>query len=542
LEDCRNESADTQLWYGVYPDGLVCWGVPTILESDAVLEEERLIPLASEPELLMAPSGGQQKQAGIVAQAVALMVTSMSLAVILASPALICVHFANTADLDIWWHLRVGELIQQHHAVPHFDPFSGPNAGKPWEAYSWLYELLIFKMFSRFGLSGIVGYSAAMVLAIAVAFWHLIKRLQPDFSMAALLMFVTFFSLQHLYTPRPWMFTILFFVLEIDILMVARKTGRLRELALLPLVFALWSNIHIQFIDGLLVLGLAAMEAVLTSRGIGVRTRLRAPWIFAALGASIVAAMANPFGWHIYRVAYDLASQPGVLNKINELQAIPFRDVTDFATLFLALTAAAALAWQRRFLVFEVGLLAFATVVSFRSKRDIWVMAAVAAAILASSIRIKRAEAVRMPKAASALAIAGAALIVLTGFRLMHVDNAKLADQVANVLPVAAADDVQAKGYAGPLFNDFDWGGYLIWALRMPVSIDGRAAFYGDQAIDRSIATWSGTPDWNSDPQLKAAGLVIGPARTPLVQLLRLDPHFQLVYEDKLTAVFIARR
>ena len=105
---------------------------------------------------------------------------------------------------------------------------------------------------------------------------------------------------------------------------------------------------------------------------------------------------------------------------------------------------------------------------------------------------------------------------------------------------------VRAKGYAdtlhGPVFNDFNWGGYMIWALRMPVSIDGRAAFYGDEAIDRSIATWNAEPDWASDPQLKAAGVVIGPVKAPLTQVLRMDPRFRLLYEDGLAAVFVARR
>jgi hypothetical protein len=30
--------------------------------------------------------------------------------------------------------------------------------------------------------------------------------------------------------------------------------------------------------------------------------------------------------------------------------------------------------------------------------------------------------------------------------------------------------------------------------------------------------------------------------RAPLTQLLRLDPKFQLAYEDKVAAVFVARR
>ena len=187
-------------------------------------------------------------------------------------------------------------------------------------------------------------------------------------------------------------------------------------------------------------------------------------------------------------------------------------------------------------------LLIFAAVVSFRSQRDTWVMATAAAAILATTITTRRTETVRLPAVGAILSIVAAALMVLTGFRVMHVDNAKLAGRVADALPVAAVDAIRAKGYAGPLYNDFNWGGYLIWALRMPVSIDGRAAFYGDQAIDRSVATWSGAPDWNSDPQLKAAGLVILPVKAPLTQLLCTDPHFQLVFEDKLAAVFVARR
>jgi hypothetical protein len=467
---------------------------------------------------------------------------TMVLAILFAAPALMCVHSACVNDPDIWWHLRTGEWMMQHHAVPHVDPFSGTNAGKPWQAYSWLYELLSIHLFQRFGLVGIVGYSAGMVLAIVVAVRHLIQRLQSDFTLVALLTFATCYSLGHLFTPRPWLFTILFFVLEIDILMHARKTGRARELAWLPVIFALWSNVHIQFIDGLVVLGLAVAEAVGSHWGFGVRTRLRAPWLIAAFGGSVLATMANPFGWRIYRVAYDLAAQSGVLDKIFELQSIRFRDTVDFCLLFMALAATAALAWGRRFRVFEVGLLVFAAVVSFRSQRDVWVMATVAAAVLASTIEGKNKLAIRLSGFATAFAVVAAALAVLAGFRVMHVNRDLLQTQVAKTMPVRAVEVIRAKGYAGPLYNDFNWGGYLIWALRMPVSIDGRASFYGDQRIDRSVATWNAEPDWASDPALKSAGLVIGPVKWPLIQLLRTDSHFQLVYEDKVAAVFVARK
>src|SRR5258708_54810 len=72
-----------------------------------------------------------------------------------ATPALFFLHVARVNDLDIWWHLRTGEWILQHHAVPHTDPFSSSGAGKPWSAYSWLFELLVLQLFQRVGLAGL---------------------------------------------------------------------------------------------------------------------------------------------------------------------------------------------------------------------------------------------------------------------------------------------------------------------------------------------------------------------------------------------------
>jgi len=133
-------------------------------------------------------------------------------------------------------------------------------------------------------------------------------------------------------------------------------------------------------------------------------------------------------------------------------------------------------------------------------------------------------------------------LAMWLGFWTMQVNNAQLSSKLAEGLPVRAVEVVKENGWSGPLYNDYNWGGYLIWALRMPVNIDGRQNVYGDERIDHSVSTWTGQPDWNSDSDLAKAGLVIGPVKMPLTQLLRMDPRFQLVYEDKLAAVFVARK
>src|ERR1019366_481879 len=124
--------------------------------------------------------------------------------------------------------------------------------------------------------------------------------------------------------------------------------------------------------------------------------------------------------------------------------------------------SAAALAWQRRFVVFETGLLIFAAVVSFRSQRDIWVIATVSAVILASRFVVASRAVIRVPKFAAAVAVIAAGLAIFAGFRVMRVNNALLQAQIEKTLPAKAVKAIQAGGYTGLVYDDYNWGGYLI--------------------------------------------------------------------------------
>jgi hypothetical protein len=467
---------------------------------------------------------------------------ALVLVVLFTAPALVCARMGTIGDPDVWWHLRSAEWIVEHRAVPHTDPFSAFGAGKPWAAYSWLYELVIFRLFQRLGLMGIVVYCTGMVVAIAIALHRLIRNLQVDFSFTVLLTAVAGVTICRLYMPRPWLFTILFFALEIDLLMQARKNGKQKGLLWLPLIFALWANLHIQFVDGLPILALALAETVLARWWKGIQVRTRPGWMAGIFAACLLATLANPYGWKIYEVAYDMARPSGALNNVAEMVALPFRRLDDWGVLLLALAATGVLARARRFALFEWILLAFAICVSFRSQRDLWVLVIASIAILAGELKGDENNRLRLTAFAAPFVVPAVALALLIGIRAFHVDNAELSEELPEVLPVRAVEVVREKGWSGPLYNEYAWGGYLIWALRMPVSIDGRYNVYGDERVDRSIATWTGQPGWDSDPDLAKAGLVIGPVKIPLTQLLRMDPHFQLVYEDKLAAVFVARK
>src|SRR5262249_43451260 len=119
-------------------------------------------------------------------------------------------------------------------------------------------------------------------------------------------------------------------------------------------------------------------------------------------------------------------------------------------------------------------------------------------------------------------------------------------DRVAEALreqyPVKAVAVVKREGFPGPLYNHFDWGGYLIHELPMlPVAMDGRTNLHGDERLARHLDTWAGLPGWDRDPELSRARVVIAPVRQPLTELLRRDDRFRIAHEDDVAVVFVAR-
>src|SRR6266536_4244651 len=74
----------------------------------------------------------------------------------------------SVLDLDIWWHLKVGDWIVDHHTVPHTGILSYTVANRPWIAYSWGYEVLLSRAYAWFGLMGVALFGVGLTLTVAL--------------------------------------------------------------------------------------------------------------------------------------------------------------------------------------------------------------------------------------------------------------------------------------------------------------------------------------------------------------------------------------
>src|SRR5262245_15880904 len=146
-----------------------------------------------------------------------------ALLLLLLIPTLITLREAHAAvlDADIWYHMKAGEWIVEHRQPIGVDPFSryGQEQGIVWIAYSWLFEVLLHVLCQAFGLAGFPLYVLGMMVLIVLALFALLRSLSSNWMVVAGLTLLGYFGMRHLDAPRPWLLTILFFILELHILL-----------------------------------------------------------------------------------------------------------------------------------------------------------------------------------------------------------------------------------------------------------------------------------------------------------------------------------
>ena len=163
-------------------------------------------------------------------------------------------------DPDIWWHLRTGEWIIRTHQLPVVDSFSAARSGQPWIAYSWAFDVLVYGLHVSLGLFGLVWFVVLLALLVTFAVHKLARISGLPFYLEILLPAVAVTAMKSLMSPRSWLFTIVFFAIELAIIVRVRSSNQPRLLWGLPFLFFIWANIHIQFIYGLAALAMLLVE------------------------------------------------------------------------------------------------------------------------------------------------------------------------------------------------------------------------------------------------------------------------------------------
>lgn len=221
-------------------------------------------------------------------------------------------------NYDYWWHVETGHWILSHGAVPRADPYSFTAAGAPWVDHEWLAQVILFMGHTFLGPARLVALKAVLVLGLgALMAWH-VRREGHGPGGVAILPAVALMGASFRLDVRPELCTVLLLPLVVHLVLRARDGGRPGLLLFVPVLVAIGSNLHVGsvLVPALLLPGVA-LTWIDERRGVFRGAAAPPPRPVAArlaltALAAAVAACANPFGYRIYAVPFEMIGRAHV--------------------------------------------------------------------------------------------------------------------------------------------------------------------------------------------------------------------------------------
>lgn len=445
-------------------------------------------------------------------------------------------------DSDTWWHLRIGQSIWTTHTIPRADFFSYTTHHHAWVPHEWLTQLSLFTFYHFAGYQGMMLWLVVLTAALLIAGYFLCTIYSGNAKTAfagALVLWV--FSTAGL-SPRPQLAGYLLMVAELILLELGRRRSP-RWFFALPLLFALWVNVHGSFSFGLMILAVTLVCSYVTiDRGLLVssawdRSRRNVLVLCAAL--SVAALSLNPDG--IKQVLYPLDTllhQPVSLRVVEEWQPLTVASGRGIA-LVLTIAAIVLILLIRQFKLHldEFMLLSLGTWLALEHQRMVFVFGILAAPILARLLAPLWDG--YDPQADSPWLNATMMLCVLLIVWRWFPTQSKLAQIVRDRNPSGAVQYIREHHLPGPMLNAYSFGGYLIWALpEQPVFVDGRGDVYEWTGIMPELERWVTLQD---DPNklldqyhIHFCLLQNG---EPMVRVVSLLPGWKQVYADRVAVI-----
>ncbi len=484
----------------------------------------------------------------------ALVILGIALAIIL----LFC--FSNgISGNDFWWHIKVGEFIVEEHSVPTSDIFSwyGQSKAISWTPHEWLSDVFFYFLFATSGEIGIYIFSiCCAALMIFLLVWQCRKAIAHNFLVGGL-----FFSLFAVLTRlffygRPHIFSFFFLFIELKILYGFLENEDSKAIFALPLIAALWSNLHggssnlsyilcvAFFAVGLLNIHIGKIEAHhLTKRG---AIRLTIVSLLCVLGIFL-----NPIGKDVF--IYPYVSFGDTLNMavISEWHAPDAKILGNLILYFvpIGIITFCMFSSERKYKMIDMAVMCIFLLLFFRSVRFIimwYISAAFYSVDYWPECRVKEIKGV-LEKAAIVILfiiflipIGTSVKNLLNTVKSNNIISRTLSDDAINFV---ITEDPQR------LFNDYNVGEALIYN-GISVFFDARADLYSAEHIMEDGVSLLFLEQANANSEAKNVdieslidyygfdGMILLKSR-PLYAYLQSHPtKYRLLFEDESVGYF----
>lgn len=461
---------------------------------------------------------------------------------------------------DLYWHLNTGRWIWEHHALPGSDPFTytlGDTVDDRQrlilQGY-WLAQLLFFALHAVFGMWGLVILKAVLFIVLYWLVWRTLLKAGVHPLLALVSILVLPWLLYRYDELRPQVFSfigviLVNMVLSQAIIRLREGATQTKELVALPFIMLLWANLHPGFILGWVII-IAALADVMVNqwRGDNKLSRVALKRLFVWCGLALVASLINPLA-DAFIVNMGAIQHPVATRFVDE-----YLPLIDFAQMYqqplllygvaaLALVAAGGMVVRWRHVTPAQAFLfaGFAAAGFYAARYTIFL---VLMSLIIGMPHISAFIESRVMKLRLLLFVV--LLVEISGVGYLNYQRGaweKGSVETAYV-PEQAVEYIRTQRPPAPLFNAYEYGGYLGWQLsptyRMFVDPRGlddvaqdnyqiaRGGHY-QEAFEKydvsSVVFYIFTPNIDSIPEITLYML--------------MDTRWDLVYVDKLSVVLV---
>jgi hypothetical protein len=412
-------------------------------------------------------------------------------------------HQFNLTVGDLGRHLKNGQLVVANHLIANTNLFSYIYPDYPFINHHWGSGVVFYLIQRYLGFSGLSLAFIALSAVTLLVFLNVATR-YSSFAVAAPIAVIVLPILMTRDEMRPELFSYLFSGLFLQLLW-DYKYGRLgfRSLFILPILEVLWVNLHIYFFIGIFLVGAYLFESlvVLFFGKNQQNARDQVKGLAVILLLTIGAACLNPAGISGAIYPFLILNEYGFPVIENYSVAGILRAGYNFLPLiyFLIILGLVSLSWvyaaikNRSSLSLGNFLLsAFFFAMAWSAIRNFAFFAYFALPLAAVNLKNVLGEEGRTSSSPSILkvsaALAGIALVLIIINPAYFVSSNRgrvgIGLEEANS---AAAEFFRKEKIQGPIFNNFDLAGYLVYHLypEQRVFVDNRpeaypAAFFTD--------------------------------------------------------------
>ena len=464
--------------------------------------------------------------------------------------------------LDIYWHLRLGQIIVETLSIPRTDIFSFTAAGKEFIDQSWLADVLFYFIYKAGGFALIVFSSGILLSLILLPLFLLCRKTSPQTGPLVFSLILVAFCLP--WNLRPQVFSSVLFSFFYWLLWSYRsKAGP--AIYALPILMILWVNLHGAFVMGLVLIAiflLVELVELLIGKLRDAERMRRLKMLGLILLLCLVATLANPELHRVYDYVLTIMNAASVQKYVTEWQPPVLNTGDGFVMFYLPffLLTVAFIISKRRPTLMEIALyLCFGAYGMISLRNCVWFLI-VSAPMLAVHLSSIEWSAMLPKPALMAIAkrmmrrnerepinriIALAMLLVL----IMQSPwvRMKLRDQSlqAAETPVGAMDFIERNGLKGNIFHPQIYGDYLIWRLwpKQKSFFDGRVHLF-DEAFVKEYSKIFYCSDWEGLLAKYDIKYLLLPNDgkdrevTRIIDSARGSGRWEARYEDKLSILF----